>query len=130
MGVFEDMASIECRAFGGPERVEMLRLMLEGLRACRVGIAVVSRNSKHVIRKTLDHLGLLDHIARDMIYGFEDYGDDMPKSRVVRQWILPALNVPEDAVLFVDDDRANVLDVRENCPDAKVLRVADPGLSA
>ena len=74
----EDPAS---RAFGGWERVALLRHMLERLAALGAQVSILSFNSSHTIRKTLDKLDLLslirgEHAGRtdqDCVIGCEDY---------------------------------------------------------
>eukprot|EP00435_Cladocopium_sp_Y103_P058850 s105_g20.t2 len=165
-----DMARIGERAFGGPERVEMLRDLLSELSEGAT-IAVVSklkeaktrwhcpqgfimelhrcfnhwhiidnqssnwdhpaiipvlddsvvaacggvgslgkcgpRNSRYVINKVLQNLELSRFFAPSLIFGFEDFGDEVPKSSVILKHILPVLSLPASSGVFVDDDPSN-----------------------
>jgi len=130
VSVFEDMIYVADRIFGGEARVEMLRTMFDQLRGRSIIISVVTRNARHVIRKTLGAIGLLRYVAEDLIFGFEDYDDDIPKSSVVRDRVLPALDLIQDGVLFVDDDGGNIRDMEANCPRAKCLQAPKSGITS
>lgn len=129
VGVFEDMASIEGRAFGGPERVAVLRDMLAGLRDRGAAVALVTRNSRHVVSKALGQVGLLRFVNPGSIFGFEDYGDDVPKSTVVAERVLAPFRLKVSQALFVDDDPSNITDLEERCPGIAVLKCPRTGLS-
>eukprot|EP00927_Polykrikos_kofoidii_P075410 TRINITY_DN71591_c0_g1_i1.p1 TRINITY_DN71591_c0_g1~~TRINITY_DN71591_c0_g1_i1.p1 ORF type:complete len:366 (+),score=54.59 TRINITY_DN71591_c0_g1_i1:64-1098(+) len=127
VSVFEDMDRIVDRGFGGTERLAMLGNMLTEITTRGIAITVVTRNSRHVVRKVLNHVGLLRFVTDDFIFGFEDYEDEVPKSHVVRSRIVAALG-SEDDVLFVDDDPSNITDMRAHCPGAQVLLAPRTGL--
>lgn len=129
VGVFEDMARIGERAFGGPERVQMLRDLLSELSESAT-IAVVSRNSRYVINKVLQNLELSRFFAASLIFGFEDFGDEIPKSSVILKHILPALSLPASRGIFVDDDPSNVAEVQSNIPGIATLKCPRFGLGS
>mmetsp|Transcript_94622 Transcript_94622/g.267377 ORF Transcript_94622/g.267377 Transcript_94622/m.267377 type:complete len:329 (-) Transcript_94622:316-1302(-) len=128
LGVFEDMEQATDRIFGGAARVKMLQAMLEHLSRCSVTIAVVTRNSRHEVAKALKQVDLFPFVARDFIFGFEDYEDSVPKSSVVNKRILQTLGVPAANLIFIDDDRSNIEDVRTNCPASVVIQCPITGL--
>lgn len=130
LGVFEDLDQVEERTFGGAARVKILKDMLERVIASGAIVTLVTRNSKHVVSRALKKVGLLQCFARELIFGFEDYDDLTPKSKVILERILPILGLRGEAVMFVDDDSSNIVDVQTRCPDAKVLQSARTGLTA
>lgn len=129
VGVFEDMARIGARAFGGPERVQMLRDLLSELSE-NATIAVVSRNSRYVINKVLQNLELSRFFTASLIFGFEDFGDEIPKSSVILKHILRALSLPASRGIFVDDDPSNVAEVQSTIPGIATLKSPRFGLGS
>jgi len=127
VGVFEDVSRITDRAFGGSQRVEMLRDLLSTL-SQSVLIAVVSRNSRHVISKVLQHLDLKRFFAENLIFGFEDFGDEIPKSWVIQNRILSPFHLPASRVVFVDDDPGNVEEVNGKIPGIVTVKCPRFGL--
>merc|ERR1711972_801210 len=106
----------------------MLRSMLGHLHSKSIEIAVVSRNSRHVVSKVLRYADLHSFIPDELIFGFEDYADDVPKSRIVSCRILHVLGIPEVVTLFVDDDPSNIRDIQNRCPNISVLQSPRFGL--
>eukprot|EP00411_Alexandrium_monilatum_P037594 CAMPEP_0175390266 /NCGR_PEP_ID=MMETSP0095-20121207/31317_1 /TAXON_ID=311494 /ORGANISM="Alexandrium monilatum, Strain CCMP3105" /LENGTH=293 /DNA_ID=CAMNT_0016688805 /DNA_START=11 /DNA_END=890 /DNA_ORIENTATION=- len=129
LGVFEDLGQAQDRTFGGAARVTLLKDMLRQVTSSGVAVAVVTRNSKHVVSRALQAVGLLQFVVPGLILGFEDYGDEIPKSSVILDRVLPALRLPSSAVLFADDDPANIKDVSARCPDASCLHCQRTGLA-
>lgn len=136
VGVFEDMSHAELRIFGGPKRLAMLCAVMEQLVEGGAAIAMVSRNSRHVVWKALESVGLLQFVAHGfevtrgsrLVFGFEDYEDTTPKSEVILQRVLRPLGLTPAVLLFVDDDRANINDVRERCPGATLVQPPRQGM--
>lgn len=128
--LFQDPERIVDRVFGGADRVGMLQRFLGDLRSSSA-IVIVTRNSKHTVRKALAQAGLLEFITGELIFGFEDYSDDIPKSEVVAKRVMPATSIPDqESVIFVDDDPANVRDVRSRCPGISVVQAPRDGLTS
>eukprot|EP00662_Eupelagonemidae_sp_cell21_P054230 gene54231-42634_t len=114
--------------FGGATRVAQLRTMLASLAAGGAALAVVSRNSRDVVRRALGPppgVGLAGFFRPHLVLGWEDY--DGAKSAAIRYKVLAPLGLRADACLFVDDDAANVADARSGLPGAKVVHVAGGG---
>mmetsp|Transcript_112591 Transcript_112591/g.313199 ORF Transcript_112591/g.313199 Transcript_112591/m.313199 type:complete len:241 (+) Transcript_112591:73-795(+) len=81
VGVFEDLAQVCERSLGGAARVGVLNSMLAQLRGLHVAIALVSRNSRHVVRRAMERAGLLAYVTEGLIFGFEDYEDEVFPAR-------------------------------------------------
>lgn len=128
VGVFEDLEQVLQRSFGGPGRMEVLHHMFDRLRACHVAILVVTRNSAHVVKQALGRVGIMPYVNDSFIFGFEDYGDNVPKSRVIREKILEVFGLRASALLFVDDDPSNIADVDKECPGCKTIQPPRHGL--
>jgi len=130
VGPFEDLTHVvkAHRVFGGPERTEMLQRLFEQLQTSHVVIALVTRNSRHVVGKALHHAGLLEYMSKELMFGFEDYGDEVPKSTVVLDRILPALGLEQNRAIFIDDDRGNMKDMQSCCPGAALIHCPRVGL--
>mmetsp|Transcript_95913 Transcript_95913/g.213409 ORF Transcript_95913/g.213409 Transcript_95913/m.213409 type:complete len:281 (+) Transcript_95913:69-911(+) len=128
VGVFEDLSQALERSFGGRARVEMLYAMLAQLRDRGCAVSVVTRNSRHVVSRALSEAGLMPLVTSALIFGFEDYEDEVVKSTVILGRVLPALDLPEEAMIFVDDDPTNIKDVAGRCPRATVLQAPRQGL--
>eukprot|EP00854_Cymbomonas_tetramitiformis_P001282 gene1282-1867_t len=117
VGIFE-VSSAGDRVFGGLERVAMLASLLKHLASSGVLMFIVSRNSSHVVRKALQHVGWTSYFVR--VFGFEDassfehgvamFGVPL-KSGLIRLEILEAYGVEPARALFVDDDSKNIQDV-------------------
>mmetsp|Transcript_36688 Transcript_36688/g.67258 ORF Transcript_36688/g.67258 Transcript_36688/m.67258 type:complete len:277 (-) Transcript_36688:55-885(-) len=132
VSAFEDVSDVTqviSRIMGGDARVQMLQEMLEMLTRRKIVIAVVSRNAKFVILKVLQTLGFDRFFSSELVFGFEQFDDETPKSAVVRERILPALGITEAGVLFIDDDRSNIQDMRTACPVATVLYAPQGGIT-
>lgn len=130
LGVFESVENVEERSFGGAARVSMLKQMLDAVQASGASIAVVTRNSKFVVSKALQQVGILPYVVAGLIIGFEDYDDDVPKSAMVKSRVMPALGLKdESAVMLVDDDPSNIKDMQARCPTAAALQCPRTGLS-
>jgi len=128
VGVFEDLGQVLQRSFGGPDRMEFLRHMFDRLRTCRITIVVVTRNSAHVVKQAMGRVGLLPYVQDGFIFGFEHYGDSIPKSRVIREKVLEALGLPAAALMFADDDPSNITDVNKECPGCTTIHPPRQGL--
>lgn len=122
------------RAFGGSERVSELDDMLTALGTGGVALAIVSRNSRHIIQRSLSisvsrrGTDLWRHFAvPGMVFGWEDYDDGVTKSQVIAERVLPSCRLPASSALFVDDMLKNVADVRGQCPGISVLHVKGGG---
>jgi hypothetical protein len=141
------LVDAEKRVFGGSERAGPLWRLLSGqldelLEEIRhqpgMALAVVSRNSRHIIEKALamerfsQHACgkqgpcLLRHFTPGLIFGFEDFNDDTPKSQVIREKIMLPQELGCGDVFFVDDMMMNISDVRRAC-GVQVLHVAGGG---
>lgn len=129
VGVFEELSRITDRAFGGPERVEMLRDLLSQLSKSHA-ITLVSRNSRHIIGKVLQQLDLGRFFVSNMIFGFEDFGDEVPKSAIILERILSPLGLSTSNAVFVDDDPGNVSEVRRKCPGISIVKSSRFGLGS
>jgi len=126
-----DIEDATTRAFGGVSRVETLQRTLQHVRSCGVLVTVVTRNARHIIQKALGRrpgVGLMDYVADGMVFGFEDYPDEMPKSQVITEHILQPRQLSAADLLFVDDDAQNVEDVLHACPGAQVIRSPRDGI--
>lgn len=119
------------KVFGGSGRVSMLHHMLQTLEAAGVELHVVSRNSAYVVKKALAAVGLT--------YIQSVIGDDElqetphrldPKSDIIRKRLLGEAAGQTDGphLLFVDDDLANVKDVRAAIEGATVIHVKEKGM--
>jgi len=128
LGVFEDLGQVRERSFGGAARLGMLTDMLGQLQARGVAITLVTRNSSHTVQQALKRADLWPFVTDGLVFGFEDYDNEVPKSHVVREQILRALGLRDAAAIFVDDDPSNIVDMQENCPNARVLRCPRQGL--
>lgn len=128
VGVFEDLNQFCERSLGGADRLAMLRAMFAGLRERGVAVAVVTRNSRRLVKQALDRAGLLSFLVQGLLFGFEDYDDEVPKSYVLREKVLAALGLGEPALIFVDDDPSNIKDVKEHIAGAKLLHCPRQGL--
>ena len=112
---FIDSASMIDRGFGGAERVQMLAAMLAELKDQHgIALAVCSLNARDVILQALEDTGLLQLFGeRPLICDRSDWMRfGSLKSQVITRIILPQLGGNESSTLFVDDDPANVQDVR------------------
>eukprot|EP00440_Ansanella_granifera_P029605 gb/GFBE01032157.1/.p1 GENE.gb/GFBE01032157.1/~~gb/GFBE01032157.1/.p1 ORF type:complete len:263 (+),score=58.45 gb/GFBE01032157.1/:1-789(+) len=123
------------RVFGGAERLAALDVLLQDLLEHDVALAVVSRNSSEIVRRALAgakvHIDgvpepLLRHFSPDLIFGCEDYGDDVPKSEVIANRIMRPNSLSPADVLFVDDCLLNVCEVRQRCK-VEALHVRNGG---
>merc|ERR1712054_589216 len=107
------MGEAEKRVFGGPERVAQLDELFGAIRSKPgIALAIVSRNSRHVIEKALAMepfsqnvpgkrgTNLLRHFTPGLIFGFEDFKDDTPKSHVIRDKIMRPQDLGRNDVLF------------------------------
>ena len=118
------------KVFGGSGRVSMLHHMLETLEA-RAPSSTCERNSAYVVKKALAAVGLT--------YIQSVIGDDElqetphrldPKSEIIRKRLLGEAAGQADGphLLFVDDDVANVKDVRAAIEGATVIHVKEKGM--
>ena len=57
------------------------------------------------------------------VYGFEQYNDNCPKSRVIKEQVLQPLDLEGSDLLFVDDDRKNVEEVKRQLEGVEVIHV-------
>lgn len=111
------------RIWGGVTRLHELQNLLVALDHHSVTPAIVSRNSKHVIVRALERgvskvvpaPGLLRYFTPDLIFGCEDYGDDVGKSEVISQRILHHYGLEPHRLIFVDDMMMNICEVRREC---------------
>lgn len=133
------LTQAERLVFGGAARVKELDALLGEIRSQPgVALAVVSRNSRHVVEKALEmqpfsqHVSgesstsLLRHFTPGLVFGFEDYPDSMPKSSVITEKIMRPMSLGRPDVLFVDDMMSNVSDVQRVC-GVEVLHVSGGG---
>lgn len=125
---FEDVQTAVDRVFGGADRVAMLRTMLEQVRACGMAVAIITRGSRHIAKKFLGAVGLLQYVTWGLVFGNEDYDDSAPKSSVLAKHVLPVLRVPPENVLFIDDDASNIDDVHHRIPGCQFIMPARSGL--
>lgn len=122
------------KVFGGPSRVSMLHHMCGALEAAGVEIHVVSRNSAYVVKKALAAVGLtyIQSVIGDDELQETPHRVD-PKSAIIRKRLLGdnTANIGEAGgphLLFVDDDIANVKDVRSAIAGATVIHVKEKGM--
>ncbi|CAJ1400109.1 unnamed protein product [Effrenium voratum] len=80
------------------------------------------------VLKALQHLDLARFFHPKMIFGFEDFGDEVPKSSVILERILPTLGLDAGAAIFADDDPSNVREVQSNCPGIWVVKSPRSGM--
>jgi len=133
IGVFEDLSSASAvvdRVFGGKQRLDALRDVLEHAKAKQVLVTLVSRNSKHVVKKALASAGLLPYFADGLIFGFEDYEDSTPKSEIITKRILQACGLSVGDLLFVDDDGENIRDFQEHFHGASAIQPSRGGVTS
>eukprot|EP00747_Dinoflagellata_sp_TGD_P064507 gnl/TRDRNA2_/TRDRNA2_153935_c0_seq1.p1 gnl/TRDRNA2_/TRDRNA2_153935_c0~~gnl/TRDRNA2_/TRDRNA2_153935_c0_seq1.p1 ORF type:complete len:364 (-),score=66.33 gnl/TRDRNA2_/TRDRNA2_153935_c0_seq1:103-1194(-) len=126
--VIEDTQKLTDRIFGGDERLQMIRDLFEKLHSMNIAVTIVSRNARYMIFKVLNALQLASHITDRLVFGNEDYGDEVPKSTVIRERLLTALELPESLAIFIDDDSANIRDVRVHLPGMSLIPVRQRGM--
>ncbi len=119
-------------AFGGQERVDMLRTMFDELQALGVALAICSFNSRDVITSALSAVGLSDYFRRDLTRDRDDLAlHGWRKSGVIAALILPAagLACTDDGtgLCFADDDPGVVSGVSTAFPRALVILAAPRG---
>ena len=126
------------RVFGGRERLDRIKGLLGRLARDRVECAVLSFNDAHVIRRALDGAGLGDCFKPGLVYGMVEArkacfqrkrnggggsGGGI-KSGAIIYGIMPALGLhAAERVAFVDDDAANIRDVRSAIPASCSIHV-------
>ncbi|CAE8628265.1 unnamed protein product [Polarella glacialis] len=120
------LKQVEKLVFGGEQRLAALEALLAELAGRGIALAIVSRNSRWVIQKALagqpdSKLGagkrgtdLLRYFTPGLIFGWEDFSDETPKSAVINGCIMQTHRLGPADVLFVDDQFLNVADVRQN----------------
>lgn len=123
-----DRGSMVNVGFGGAHRVAMLADLLNTLSAQGVKLAICSLNTRDVIRVALDATGLLRFFGSPpVICDCDDFFRcGQRKSSVIIQALLPAIGVSSEReadLCFVDDDPANIVDVRTHLPSATALLV-------
>jgi len=118
--------------FGGAHRVAEIVSMLNQLRASGVAIAIVSYNSKAIIRKGLGIVGLAEFFNPELIFGCEVWeaqemqGGRKPrwsKAGVIRDFIMAPLSAVSADILFVDDDSSHCQEVANALLGASVIEV-------
>mmetsp|Transcript_12625 Transcript_12625/g.28242 ORF Transcript_12625/g.28242 Transcript_12625/m.28242 type:complete len:152 (+) Transcript_12625:328-783(+) len=119
-----DLEQAVMRAFGGAERVASLQKCLVALAVAGAGLAIVSRNSKHIILRALRAAGLDSHFHGRLVFGWEDYAETMPKSALITERIMAPAKLSEAEVIFIDDSAGNIRDVQRVCA---VVHVANKG---
>eukprot|EP00747_Dinoflagellata_sp_TGD_P064511 gnl/TRDRNA2_/TRDRNA2_153935_c0_seq5.p1 gnl/TRDRNA2_/TRDRNA2_153935_c0~~gnl/TRDRNA2_/TRDRNA2_153935_c0_seq5.p1 ORF type:complete len:361 (-),score=67.37 gnl/TRDRNA2_/TRDRNA2_153935_c0_seq5:103-1185(-) len=128
VSIFEDTSKLTDRAFGGDARLQMIRDMFEKLRALNIAVTIVTRNARYMIVKAMNQVGLASYLTDRLVFGNEDYGDEVPKSTVIRERLLTALELPESLAIFIDDDSANIRDVRVHLPGMSLIPVRQRGM--
>lgn len=122
VGGFDVTSDIANRCFGGIARLNLLLRLFEFLRSSQVAIFVITRNSSYVVNKALGGVGLLPFVTS--VLGFEQYGQDTPKSNIIARQILEPSGFASTThfkasgigqtqqLLFVDDDQTNIRDAQ------------------
>ena len=127
-----DRARMVDLGFGGRERIEMLKAMLQGLAENGVAAVICSFNARDVIHSALNTTGLHEYFRTDLTMDREDAEVvKWRKNRVISNRILPALGILEGAgenILFADDDPSNVQHVQAALPRATTVKVPKGGL--
>ncbi|KAL1504326.1 hypothetical protein AB1Y20_010732 [Prymnesium parvum] len=128
IGMYHDHSNMMERGFGGAHRVEQLRRLLHRLQQGGALLFIVSYNSKKVICKALQIVGLAAYFDAARIFGRETWecqrgSGRWSKAAVVRDEIVAPLALPPQGLLFVDDDPAHCHDVAAAFPDARVIAV-------
>ena len=137
VGQFDVSSTAEERCFGGADRVRALTEMFEAIQSAGAEIHICTRNSIHVVQKSLGPrcqqgwgpnqggIGLLSSVKS--IVGLENMSWDMPKSRAIHGQI--AQGTANNRILFVDDDANNTNEVQTNIPGCTVLHVKGKGMT-
>lgn len=118
------------RGFGGPERVSMLKDMLESLNERHIACAIVSFNTKATIERALSAINLLIYFRRDLIFGRDNVKWPLlgwKKSTVILKSVLIPLSLGEADLFFADDDPNNIRDVVTALPKANALHIPRVG---
>mmetsp|Transcript_71650 Transcript_71650/g.167789 ORF Transcript_71650/g.167789 Transcript_71650/m.167789 type:complete len:222 (+) Transcript_71650:49-714(+) len=120
--------SARARAFGGSERLRQMQGILEELsQHARLGI--VSRNFVAIIQQALGQPPELSQFFDpDLIFGYEDCPDEVPKSRIV-EGALQEADLHRQELLFVDDSFLNTSDVSQHC-HVETLHVRTSGMAS
>ena len=93
-------------------------------------LGICSYNSKKVICKALNIVGLADFFDASLIYGreiWESKGSGRwSKADVIRAHIMAGTGMPARDTLFADDDPGHCRDVATALPDVCVIQVPQP----
>lgn len=128
------------QVFGGKARLVMLDEMLLKCRSAGLKLAIVSRNSKHVVKQALSAVNLDGYFVCPHhsgtaataagIYGREDLsmGGLGPKSSLINEKIVKRHGLDINDCLFLDDDSKNTADVKKHV-GCEVIWVRQSGMS-
>lgn len=121
-------SNLKDKAFGGAHRVEALQNLFQDLKGGGVVLSIVSYNSKKVIIKALDAVGLAHHIDAAMVFGRETWESQVnsgywSKARVLQHHIAEPAGAAAHDILFIDDDPGHCREVASVLPQACVILV-------